>query len=47
MQEPHFYETATDEEWLTEFQQWVDRHRDLDLPTLSDEAIISSPVNWL
>ncbi|MDJ1183454.1 hypothetical protein [Roseofilum casamattae] len=38
-QEPHFYETATDEEWLTEFQQWADSHRTLDSPMLSDEAI--------
>ncbi len=38
-QEPPFYETATAEEWSIAFRQWVDSHRTLNLPTLSDEAI--------
>lgn len=37
-QEPPFYETATAEEWSIAFRQWVDSHRTLNLPTLSDEA---------
>ncbi|MFB2979761.1 hypothetical protein [Microseira sp. BLCC-F43] len=38
-QEPPFYETATAAEWSIAFRQWVDSHRTLNLPTLSDEAI--------
>lgn len=38
-QEPPFYERATGEEWLIAFRQWVDSHRTLNLPPLSDEAI--------
>jgi hypothetical protein len=34
-----FYETATPQEWVTAFQEWVESHRRLNLPTLSDEAI--------
>lgn len=34
-----FYETATPEEWSLAFREWVDSHRDLNLPNLSDEAI--------
>jgi type III secretory pathway component EscR len=34
-----FYQTATAEEWSREFREWVDSHRTLNLPTLSDEAI--------
>jgi len=34
-----FYETATPEEWVAAFQEWVESHRALNLPTLSDEAI--------
>lgn len=38
-EKPRFYETATPEEWSIAFRQWVDSHRTLNLPTLSDEAI--------
>jgi len=38
-QQPPFYETATTTEWLIAFQEWVDSHRSLNLPNLSDEAI--------
>jgi hypothetical protein len=34
-----FYETATPQEWVAAFQAWVESHRGLNLPTLSDEAI--------
>jgi hypothetical protein len=34
-----FYETATPQEWVVAFQRWVETHRGLNLPTLSDEAI--------
>jgi hypothetical protein len=34
-----FYETATPQEWVAAFQEWVESHRELNLPTLSDEAI--------
>ncbi len=34
-----FYETATLQEWVAAFQEWVESHRGLNLPTLSDEAI--------
>lgn len=37
--EPPFYETATPEEWTGAFREWVDSHRGLNLPYLSDEAI--------
>lgn len=38
-QERPFYEIATPEEWSGAFREWVDSHRDLNLPHLSDEAI--------
>lgn len=38
-QERPFYETATPEKWSQAFQEWVDSHRCLNLPHLSDEAI--------
>ncbi|WP_293331390.1 hypothetical protein [Microcoleus sp. CAWBG58] len=38
-QQRPFYETATPTEWSIAFQEWVDSHRTLNLPTLSDEAI--------
>jgi hypothetical protein len=38
-QERPFYETATTEEWLVAFREWVDSHRGLNFPSLSDEAI--------
>jgi hypothetical protein len=37
---PHpFYETATSDEWVAEFEQWVQSHRELNLPTLSEADI--------
>jgi hypothetical protein len=36
---PPFYETATPQEWVQAFHEWVESHRDLNLPPLSDEAI--------
>lgn len=38
-QQRPLYETATPTEWSIAFQEWVDSHRTLNLPTLSDEAI--------
>ncbi|MGB3266133.1 MAG: hypothetical protein WBA89_19500 [Microcoleus sp.] len=38
-QQPPFYQTATPTEWSIAFQEWVDSHRTLNLPILSDEAI--------
>lgn len=38
-QQRSFYETATAKEWSIAFREWVDSHRTLNLPTLSDEAI--------
>jgi hypothetical protein len=35
--EKPFHETATREEWIAEFDKWVDSHR-TDTPLLSDEA---------
>lgn len=34
-----FYETATPQEWVSAFSEWVESHRDLNLPLLSDEDI--------
>jgi hypothetical protein len=34
-----FYETATPQEWVHAFPEWVESHRGLNLPLLSDEAI--------
>jgi transposase InsO family protein len=34
-----FYETATPQEWIAAFTEWVESHRGLDLTTLDDEAI--------
>jgi hypothetical protein len=34
-----FHETASPEEWVEEFHNWIESHRALDLPSLSDEAI--------
>ena len=38
-QERPVNETATPEKRIAAFQAWVERHRSLNLPTLSDEAI--------
>lgn len=34
-----FSETSTHEEWSAEFHQWVDSHRNRNIPVLSDEAM--------
>lgn len=34
-----FCETATADEWIAAFEEWVNSHRGLNLPTLSDEDI--------
>lgn len=34
-----FYDTATPEEWVRAFHEWVETHCGLDLPLLSNEAI--------
>jgi len=38
-QQRHFYEIATTTEWSIAFLEWVNSHRTLNLPLLSDEAI--------
>ena len=38
-EERPFYETATPQEWIRAFSEWVESHRDLNLSLLSDEAI--------
>jgi uncharacterized membrane-anchored protein len=38
-QQRPFYETATPTEWSIAFQEWVDAHRTLNIPILSEEAI--------
>lgn len=37
--ENHFFETATDDEWITAFLSWSISHKDKDLPVLSEEAM--------
>ncbi|MEH2120087.1 hypothetical protein [Nostoc sp.] len=39
-----FYETATSQEWVAAFTEWVESHRGLNLPSLSDEAISRSSI---
>lgn len=39
LQEPPFHATATLEEWSQRFSAWVESHRGLGLPHLSDDAI--------
>ena len=34
-----FSETSTHEEWSAEFHQWVDSHKNRDIPVLSEEAM--------
>jgi hypothetical protein len=34
-----FHETASPEEWVKEFHDWIESHRAPDIPSLSDEAI--------
>ena len=38
-QQRPFYEIATPTEWSIAFKEWVDTHRTLNLPILSEEAI--------
>ncbi|MEH2168180.1 MAG: hypothetical protein V7K41_16310 [Nostoc sp.] len=38
-EERPFYETASPTEWVAAFTEWVESHRELNLPSLSDEAI--------
>lgn len=38
-QERPLYETATPEEWIVAFREWVESHRGFNFPSLSDEAI--------
>ncbi|MGL6342392.1 MAG: hypothetical protein ACRC80_25015 [Waterburya sp.] len=35
----HFYETASDEEWIAAFREWSESHRVKKLPVLSEEAM--------
>ncbi|MDJ0578629.1 hypothetical protein [Crocosphaera sp.] len=35
----HFQEKASPQEWNNAFQEWIDSHRNKNLPCLSDEAI--------
>ncbi|MGB7445246.1 MAG: hypothetical protein WA919_29595 [Coleofasciculaceae cyanobacterium] len=39
LQEVPFYAKATPQEWTEAFSVWVESHRGLALPSLSDEAI--------
>ncbi len=34
-----FSETSTHEEWSAEFHQWIDSHKNRNIPVLSDEAM--------
>ncbi|MBE9169040.1 hypothetical protein IQ238_16465 [Pleurocapsales cyanobacterium LEGE 06147] len=36
---PSFYETASYEEWMATFHDWVASHKGRNLPLLNDEAI--------
>jgi hypothetical protein len=35
----HFFETATDDEWISAFHQWSESHKAKELPVLSEEAM--------
>ncbi len=39
VEEKPFYETATTEEWVKEFREWVNSHDYITAPPLSDEAV--------
>jgi|GEM_PF-915454 len=44
-----FSETSTHEEWSAEFHQWVDSHKDRNIPVLSEEAMSREsmyPDSW-
>ena len=34
-----FSETSTHEEWSNEFHQWIDSHKNRNIPVLSEEAM--------
>ncbi len=44
LKERPFYEKATPQEWVAAFSEWVESHRELNLPSLSDEAISRSSI---
>ncbi len=35
----HFQEMASPQEWNNAFQEWIDSHKNMNLPSLSDKAI--------
>lgn len=35
----HFFNTATDDEWIATFSEWSKSHKSRNLPVLSDEAM--------
>lgn len=35
----HFFETATDDEWISAFSKWSESHKAKELPVLSEEAM--------
>ncbi len=37
--ENHFFETATDDEWICAFRNWSESHKVKELPVLSEEAM--------
>jgi hypothetical protein len=37
--ENHFFETATDDEWISAFRDWSESHKVKELPVLSEEAM--------
>ena len=37
--ENHFFETATDDEWISAFREWSESHQDKKLPILSEAAM--------
>lgn len=37
--EKPFYETATKEEWIAEFDRWIESHRNENYPLIPDEAL--------
>ncbi|PSB49209.1 hypothetical protein C7B80_03150 [Cyanosarcina cf. burmensis CCALA 770] len=38
-EERPFYETATSQEWVSAFREWVESHRGWNAPLLADKAI--------
>ncbi|WP_036487724.1 hypothetical protein [Myxosarcina sp. GI1] len=35
----HFFDTTTDDEWITAFHEWSESHREKKLPVLNEEAM--------